>query len=47
MIELERLANLGTRAQKTARRDIAHVVSDFLEISNTGNLGYSSVVYSE
>ncbi|PON32757.1 Pseudouridine-5'-phosphate glycosidase [Parasponia andersonii] len=25
--ELERLANLGTRAQKTARRDIAHVVA--------------------
>ncbi|KAL5565838.1 hypothetical protein UlMin_029002, partial [Ulmus minor] len=25
--ELERLAKLGTRAQKTARRDIAHVVS--------------------
>ena len=27
--ELERLATLGTRAQKTARRDIAHVVSTF------------------
>ncbi|KAL6965646.1 pseudouridylate synthase [Sarracenia purpurea var. burkii] len=25
--ELERLANLGTKARKTARRDIAHVVS--------------------
>ncbi|KAA8528056.1 hypothetical protein F0562_035075 [Nyssa sinensis] len=25
--DLERLANLGTRAQKTARRDIAHVVA--------------------
>ncbi|XP_059625034.1 pseudouridine-5'-phosphate glycosidase isoform X2 [Cornus florida] len=27
MEELERLANLGTKAQKTARRDIAHVVA--------------------
>lgn len=27
MEELERLAILGTRAQKVARRDIAHVVS--------------------
>ncbi|XP_027335290.1 uncharacterized protein LOC113849507 isoform X5 [Abrus precatorius] len=27
MEELERLATLGTRAQKTARRDIAHVVA--------------------
>jgi pseudouridine-5'-phosphate glycosidase len=27
--ELERLATLGTKAQKTARRDIAHVVSSF------------------
>ena len=25
--ELERLATLGTKCQKTARRDIAHVVS--------------------
>ncbi|KAM6576778.1 hypothetical protein CsatB_028615 [Cannabis sativa] len=27
VVELERLANLGTQAQKTARRDIAHVVA--------------------
>lgn len=27
MEELEKLAKLGPRAQKTARRDIAHVVS--------------------
>ncbi|RVW28190.1 hypothetical protein CK203_101471 [Vitis vinifera] len=25
--QLERLANLGTKAQKAARRDIAHIVS--------------------
>lgn len=29
MEELERLAKLGRKAQKTARRDIAHVVSEF------------------
>ncbi|KAM1100564.1 hypothetical protein FF1_007000 [Malus domestica] len=28
MEELEKLANLGHKAQKTARRDIAHVVSN-------------------
>lgn len=27
--ELERLAKLGRKARKTARRDIAHVVSEF------------------
>lgn len=27
--ELERLAKLGSKAQKTARRDIAHVVSNY------------------
>lgn len=35
--ELERLAIIGTKAQKTARRDIAHVVSNSLQIAVIGN----------
>lgn len=31
--ELEKLAKLGTKAQKTARRDIAHVVSNKVRFS--------------
>ncbi|XP_028094210.1 uncharacterized protein LOC114294287 isoform X1 [Camellia sinensis] len=41
--ELERLANLGTKARKTARRDIAHVVSSTLKLSTNAHVECTNV----
>ncbi|KAI3898512.1 hypothetical protein MKW92_041629 [Papaver armeniacum] len=41
--QLERLASLGTKAQKTARRDIAHIVSHNLGYVASGGNGATTV----